>query len=80
VEKWWRRVNTVQILCTHVCRWENDICWNYSWNGGWMRWRRMVEGVSSSMTYLIHFKNVFLFIWGSNLTLNDTMYHHPAQQ
>jgi hypothetical protein len=21
-----RRVNKVQILCTHVCKWENDIC------------------------------------------------------
>jgi hypothetical protein len=29
----WRRMNTVQILCTHVCKWKNDICWNYSRNG-----------------------------------------------
>jgi hypothetical protein len=27
------RVNIVQILCTHVCKWKNDTCWNYSKNG-----------------------------------------------
>jgi hypothetical protein len=24
----------VQILCTDTCKWKNDICWNYSQNGG----------------------------------------------
>jgi hypothetical protein len=27
-------VNIVQIPCTHVCNWENEICCNYSMNGG----------------------------------------------
>jgi hypothetical protein len=29
-----RRVNTVQILCTHVYKWRNETCWNYSRNVG----------------------------------------------
>jgi hypothetical protein len=28
------RVNIVQILCTHVQKWKNDNCSNYSRNGG----------------------------------------------
>jgi hypothetical protein len=28
------KVNIVQILCTHVCKWKNDTCRNYSRNGG----------------------------------------------
>jgi hypothetical protein len=27
-------VNTMKILGTHVCKWENGTCWNYSRNGG----------------------------------------------
>jgi hypothetical protein len=23
-----RRMNILQILCTHICKWENDTCWN----------------------------------------------------
>jgi hypothetical protein len=26
-------VNILQILCIHVCKWENNTCWNYSRNG-----------------------------------------------
>jgi hypothetical protein len=29
-----RRVNMVHILCTHICKWKNDTCFNYSRNGG----------------------------------------------
>jgi hypothetical protein len=29
-----RRVNVLQILCTHVCKWKSENCWNYSWFGG----------------------------------------------
>jgi hypothetical protein len=29
-----RSVNMVQILCTHVYKWINNICLNYSRNGG----------------------------------------------
>jgi hypothetical protein len=25
VGKWYKRVNMVQILCTHLCKWKNDI-------------------------------------------------------
>jgi hypothetical protein len=28
------RVNMVEMLCTHVWKWKNKICWNYSRNGG----------------------------------------------
>jgi hypothetical protein len=24
----------MQIMCTHVCKWKNEICWNCSRNGG----------------------------------------------
>jgi hypothetical protein len=34
LEKGCRRVNMVQILYTHVCKWKNETCWNYSRNGG----------------------------------------------
>jgi hypothetical protein len=34
VGKWYAKVNIVQILCTHVCKWKNDTCLNYSRNGG----------------------------------------------
>jgi hypothetical protein len=27
-------VNIVQILHTHICKWKNDIIWNYSRNRG----------------------------------------------
>jgi hypothetical protein len=33
VEKGRGRVNIVQILYTHVCKWKNEICSNYSRNG-----------------------------------------------
>jgi hypothetical protein len=42
VGKWCGRVNIVQILCTHVFKWKNDTCWNYSRNGEG-QWRRMIE-------------------------------------
>jgi hypothetical protein len=32
VGKGCKKVNAVQILCTHVCKWKNDTCWNYSRN------------------------------------------------
>jgi hypothetical protein len=44
-----RRVNIVQILCTHVCKWKNDTCGNYSRNGRRAGKRRMVEGLNSIM-------------------------------
>jgi hypothetical protein len=28
------RVNMVQILCTHVCKWKNETCLNCCRNGG----------------------------------------------
>jgi hypothetical protein len=50
--------NTVQKMSTHVCKCKNDTYWNYSRNWGRGEWRRMVEGVNSSMIYLIHCKNL----------------------
>jgi hypothetical protein len=32
VGKGFGRVNIVQILCIHVCKWKNDTCKNYSRN------------------------------------------------
>jgi hypothetical protein len=29
-----RRLNTVQIMYTHVCKWKDDNCWNCSRNQG----------------------------------------------
>jgi hypothetical protein len=45
VGKGHRRVNMVKILCTHICKWKNDTCSNYSRNEGKRRvkekwWRR----------------------------------------
>jgi hypothetical protein len=34
VRKGWRRLNVVEILCTHAWKWKNETCWNYSKNGG----------------------------------------------
>jgi hypothetical protein len=34
VEKGYRKLNILQMLCTHVCKWKNETCWNYSRNGG----------------------------------------------
>jgi hypothetical protein len=59
-----RRMNTVQKMCTHVCKCKNDNCRNYSRNEVRRRLRRAVEGVNSSM---IHY-------------VNATMCFHPAQQ
>jgi hypothetical protein len=28
------KVNIVQMLCAHVCKWQNENYWNYSKNGG----------------------------------------------
>jgi hypothetical protein len=49
------RVIIVQILCTHVYKWKNDICQNYFGNGGI---KENGEGVNSSMIYFICCKNV----------------------
>jgi hypothetical protein len=48
VEKGHGRVNIVQIVYTYVCKWKNNTCLNCSRNG-----RRFVEGLNSSMIYLI---------------------------
>jgi hypothetical protein len=56
VGKGGERVNMVQILCTHVCKWKKmrPIETSLRMRG---RKRRAVEGVNSSMTYLIQCKN-----------------------
>jgi hypothetical protein len=55
------KVNVVQILCRHVGKWKNETCSNYSRIGGRGRLRRMMEGVNSSMIYLIYCKNLCRF-------------------
>jgi hypothetical protein len=46
----------VQMLCTHVCKWKNDTVETVPGMGeGW--WKRMVEGVNSSMICFIYYKN-----------------------
>jgi hypothetical protein len=49
------RMNSVQILCTQVCRWKNDTCWTIPGMGGWRR--RMVKEINSSMIHLLYCKN-----------------------
>jgi hypothetical protein len=29
-----RKMNMLPILCTHVCKWKSETCWNYSRNEG----------------------------------------------
>jgi hypothetical protein len=53
-----RRMSMVQTRCTHICKCKNDTCWNCSGNEGRRAWEREVEGVNSSMIYLIHCKNI----------------------
>jgi hypothetical protein len=56
VGKWWRMVNMVQILSTHVCKWKNETCGNCSRNeGGGIK--ENDGGVNSNMIYLIYCKN-----------------------
>jgi hypothetical protein len=69
-----RRVTIVQILCTHVCKWKNETCWNYSRNGKWGGWRRMLEKVNSylnSQIYLWYivrtFVNVIMYFQHNNI-------------
>jgi hypothetical protein len=69
VEKWWRSVNMVQILCTHVCKWKNEACETVPRMGEGEQ-RRMVEGVNSTMIYSICCKN---FCKCHNV-------YHPEQQ
>jgi hypothetical protein len=61
--------SVVQILCAHECKQKKDTCWNCFSNGGGGE-RRAVEGVNSSVIYLIHCKNF----------VNATVYPHPQQQ
>jgi hypothetical protein len=44
VEKGCRKVNMVQILCTHACKRKKDNCWNYSRNGAEKGIRENGEG------------------------------------
>jgi hypothetical protein len=37
VGKGYRRVNMVQILCTHVCKWKNQTCETISGMGRWIK-------------------------------------------
>jgi hypothetical protein len=50
------RMKIAQILCTHVCNWKNETCRNYSRNGGKGK-RRMIEGVNSTIIYLMYCRN-----------------------
>jgi hypothetical protein len=52
-----RRMNMVQKMCTHVCKCKNNSCWNHSRNQGRRDKGEWVEGVNSSMKYLIHCKS-----------------------
>jgi hypothetical protein len=49
VGKGCRRVNMVRIPCTHVCKWKNEICWNYSRHRGEGRIKENDGGVNSTM-------------------------------
>jgi hypothetical protein len=49
------RVNIMQILCTHVYKWENDTCWNYSRNRGRGNEGEWWRVVNSTMIYCKNF-------------------------
>jgi hypothetical protein len=40
----------VKILCTHVCKLKNEICRNYSRNGGGGK-KRMMKVMNSTLIY-----------------------------
>jgi hypothetical protein len=58
VGKGYSRVNMVQILCTHVRKWRNEICWNCSifqeWRDKGEWWRGEFK-----MIYLVYCKKYF---------------------
>jgi hypothetical protein len=56
VEKECGRVNMMQILCAHVCKWKNDTCWHHS-NTGVGGKKKNGGGVNSSMIYLVYCNN-----------------------
>jgi hypothetical protein len=64
LQKRYRRVNMVQILCTHVCKWKNDSCWNDSRNEGRSppHFWRMVERVNS---------NIWFKYWSNHMYSRD---------
>jgi hypothetical protein len=50
-------------MCTHVSKCKNDTCWNYSRNQQMGRrreewWKRITEGLNSSIIYLMHCNNL----------------------
>jgi hypothetical protein len=53
VEKGCKRMNMVQILCTHACKWKNETIPGIREREAKGKW----EGVNLSMIYLINFKN-----------------------
>jgi hypothetical protein len=55
IRKVFRRVNVVEILCTYVWKWKNEICWNYSGMGRNGEWKIMIEGVNLTMMYCTNF-------------------------
>jgi hypothetical protein len=63
-----KRVNMVQILCTHECKQKKDACWNYFLNG---RRGDTGGGVNSIMIYLNYLQIYFV---------NATTYPYPAHQ
>jgi hypothetical protein len=52
-------MNVEQIMYIHLCKLKNDTCWNCSRNKrrGWW-WKLVVDGVNSSMIYLMHCKKL----------------------
>jgi hypothetical protein len=44
-----QRVKMMEVFWTHVGKWKNETCGNYSRNGGKGEKRRIMEGVNSVM-------------------------------
>jgi hypothetical protein len=51
IRKGCRRVNMVKTFCTYICKWKNETCWNYSRNGEHGGYKKMMEGINSTITY-----------------------------
>jgi hypothetical protein len=64
--KCWRRMIIIQILYIHVCKWKNDICWNFSRKAGREGWRRMMARWIQ-VWYICYILRTFI---------NATMYFH----
>jgi hypothetical protein len=71
--RWYKRVNMVQILSTHVWKWKNETCQNYSRNGG--RIKENDGGGNSNMIYGKNFVKVTMYPQSNNNNIENIKKH-----